>query len=141
MALVRHRNTLMEMLNLPELFGDGGATPLAWHPPVDMREDNDQVFVKMDLPGLTAEDIDISFDGHILSITGKRKEEAEENEGCYWSRERFSGEFHRYIHIPAEVSSEKLSAAFKDGVLKVTLPKSEKSKVKRIPVSSGEGKK
>lgn len=124
----------------PRLFGRDRLTdlPLAWHPAVDVYEDNEHVFVRMDLPGLSKEDIDISFDGHILSITGRREEEKAEDGSCYWSRERFSGEFHRYVHIPSEVMSEGLKATFTDGVLEVMLPKAERAKRKKIAIESGE---
>ncbi|RJP24231.1 MAG: Hsp20/alpha crystallin family protein [Candidatus Abyssobacteria bacterium SURF_5] len=125
------------MLDVPDFFQNGGA----WHPAVDMLEDNDTVFVKMDLPGLSKDDINISFDGHILSITGVRKEEEMKEGASYRSRERFTGEFHRYIHIPAEISSDKLAATFKDGVLEVSLPKSEKNKLRKIAIQSGEATK
>lgn len=124
-------------LDFPSLFERGVGLPTAWHPSVDMYEDNGKIFVRMDLPGLSKEDIDISFDGHVLSVTGQR-EEGKLNEGsCYWSRERFSGDFHRYVHIPAEVLSEKLKAKFKDGVLEIELPKAEKAKRKKIAIESG----
>lgn len=152
MALVRHRrlrgwdpftgitdlpNVYGErMFDFPRFLSDGELGLSAWHPAVDMYEDNDNFIVKVDLPGLTKDDINISFDGHILSITGNRVEEAK-GDGSYWSRERFTGDFHRYVHLPMEVSSENLTAKFTDGVLEVTLPKTEKSKVKKIPIESG----
>jgi len=128
------------MADFPRLFGRDrlADVPLAWHPAVDVYEDNEHVFVRMDLPGLSKDDIDISFDGHILSITGRREEEKSEDSSCYWSRERFRGEFHRYVHIPAEVMSEDLKATFTDGVLEVMLPKAERAKRKKIAIESGE---
>lgn len=124
----------------PSLLGrDMSVT--AWHPSVDIYEDENNVYVKMDLPGITKDDINISFDGHILSVTGRREaEDIEDEGGSYWFRERFTGEFHRYVHIPGDVDSEQLKARFKDGVLEVTLPKSEKAKAKKIPIESGEQK-
>ncbi len=154
MALVRYRNLggwnpvsdLMDLMDLGSRrfanfdVGDG-ATRVAWHPPVDMYEDNDMILVRMDLPGMKKDEIDISFDGHILSITGTRQEKELNGNGSYWSRERFTGEFHRYVHIPAEVSSEGLVATFTDGVLEVSLPKKESSRLKKIPIESGEAPK
>jgi HSP20 family protein len=125
--------------DFPTLFGhDRGVTvPTAWHPTSDVFEDDGNVYVKMDLPGLNKDEIDIGFDGHILSITGRRDEgDLKENE-CYWSRERYYGEFHRYVHIPAEVSSDDLKAKYDDGVLTVTLHKEEKAKRKKIAIEAG----
>ena len=122
----------------PNFFGrDMSVT--AWHPSVDMYEDENNIYVKMDLPGITKDDINMSFDGHILSVTGRREaEDIEDEGGSYWSRERYIGEFHRYVHIPGDVDSDNLKAKFKDGVLEVTLPKTEKAKAKKIAIESVE---
>jgi HSP20 family protein len=145
---LRTLGPLESFFDFPELYGGRMLDYLpsfferdltvAWHPSVDLYEDGENVYVKMDLPGLSKDDINISFDGHILSITGRREEEEiDEKNGSYWSRERFSGEFHRYVHIPGDVDSESLKARFKDGVLEVTLPKTEKARVKKIAIESG----
>ena len=155
MALMRYRrrwNPLADALEMTDLFGRrtpdwpdlvyrDSEVATAWHPAVDMYEDDGNVFVRVDLPGLTKEDVSISFDGHILSITGERKGEESKGDGSYWSKDRFSGEFHRYVHVPVEVSTEGLTATIHDGVLEVTLPKTDSSKVKKIPIESGEAHK
>jgi len=128
------------MMDIPSLLDrerDMGFVS-AWHPKVDVFEDDGYVFVKMDLPGMSKDEIDISFDGHVLSITGRREEEELKEKECYWSRERFIGEFHRYVHIPAEVSSDDLNAKYDDGVLKVRLQKTEGAKRKKVAIESGE---
>ena len=128
------------MMDLPSLLDrerDMGFVS-ASHPKVDVFEDDGYVFVKMDLPGMSKDEIDISFDGHVLSITGRREEEELKEKECYWSRERFIGEFHRYVHIPAEVSSDDLNATYEDGVLKVRLQKTEGAKRKKVAIESGE---
>lgn len=127
------------MLDFPRLVGRSrtGDMPTAWHPSVDVYDDEEKVYVKMDLPGVSKDDIDISFDGHILSITGHRKTEKEVNEDGYWSRERYTGEFRRHVHIPTDVGSDDLKATYKDGVLLVTLHKTEKVKKKKIDIESG----
>ena len=116
------------------LGGNGGA---AIHPAVDMYEDDEYIFVRMDLPRMTRDEIDISFDGHILSVTGRREEDKAKDGGCYWSRERFTGDFHRYVHIPADVVSDKLKATYDNGVLEVSVPKAEKVKRSKIAIESG----
>ncbi len=115
----------------------GAGLPTAWHPSADVYEDDGDVFVQMDLPGMKKEEIDISFDGHILSITGRRKEDESIDAAAYWSRERYFGEFHRYVHIPAEVTSDDPKANYEDGALVVTLHKVEAAKRKKITVESG----
>jgi len=125
--------------DFPSIFGRdrGFDFPKAWHPSADVYEDDGEVFVKMDLPGMTRDEIDISFDGHILSITGRRDEDESKESECYWSRERYFGEFHRYVHVPAEVTSDDLKARYDEGVLMVTLHKAEKAKRKKIAIESG----
>ena len=127
------------MTDFPSFSGHGRGfgAPTAWHPSADVCTDDDNVYMRMDLPGLKKDEIDISFDGHILSITGRRKEEDLEENESYWSRERYFGEFHRFVHIPAEVSSEDLKARYEDGVLTVTLHKEEKAKRKKIAIEAG----
>ena len=128
-----------KMGDFPSFFGRerGFGLPTAWHPSVDVYEDDGNVFVQMDLPGMKKEEIDISFDGHVLSITGRRKEDESIEGGDYWSRERYYGEFHRYVHVPTEVTSDDLKAKYEDGVLVVTLHKAEAAKRKKIAVESG----
>jgi HSP20 family protein len=109
-----------------------------WHPSVDMFEDDGNVYVKLDVPGMSKDNIDVSFDGHILSITGKREEQVERNDSCYWSRERYEGDFHRYVHIPADIASEEsLKATYDNGVLTITLQKAERSQKKKVAIESG----
>ncbi len=156
MAIVRHRGLrelepFANMFDLPELFTDrfldlpfgfGGRRsselPTAWHPTADVFEDDNFFYVRVDLPGMTRDQITLSFDGHILSITGRREEPGYGEDTCYWSRERYEGEFHRYVHIPGEVNSENLMAKYESGVLEVALPKTEKAKRLKIPIESGE---
>jgi HSP20 family protein len=119
-------------------YGMEGGLEAAWHPSVDMYEDDDKVYVKLDLPGMKKEDIDISFDGHVLSITGRRDEEKEFGDDvCYWFKERRSGEFHRYVHVPLEVDGDDLKANFENGVLTISVNKAEKAKRKKIAIESG----
>lgn len=127
------------MLDFRSLFGRerGFGLPTAWHPSADIYEDDGNVYVKMDLPGMKRDEIDISFDGHILSITGRREDGELRESECYWSRERYAGEFHRFVHIPSEASSDDLKAKYEDGVLTVTLHKTEQARRKKIAIESG----
>lgn len=119
-------------------FGEtGGETSLAeWMPSVDVSEEDDNILVKADLPGLEAKDIDINVSGDQLTIKGEKKTEEEKKEANYYSKERFFGTFHRAIRLPAEVDADKVDATFKNGVLDISLPKSDASKRKRIEVKS-----
>ncbi len=103
-------------------------------PALDVHEDKDNYIVKAELPGMKKEDIDVSLQDGVLSISGERKsEESTENTTLYRS-ERFFGRFQRTVKLPASVSADKIKAQYKDGVLTVTLPKTEEAKPKQIDV-------
>lgn len=106
----------------------------AWSPALDVWDDKDAFVVSLEAPGLKKEDFEISFQDGVLSIAGERKAEAESAEKSYFRRERFLGRFCRSVTLPAQVDVSKVSASYKDGVLTVTLPKSEEAKPKQIEV-------
>ena len=109
---------------------------LEWAPRVDIVETEKTVEVKAELPGLEKKDIDITLDRDLLTIKGEKKLEKEEKGRHYHRIERNYGTFYRTMRLPVEVEPEKINAAFKDGVLTVTLPRAEgeKSGVKHIDV-------
>jgi len=101
---------------------------------VDVYEDQDDVVVKADLPGLTKEDISVTLTGTTLTIRGEKRKEEEVKEENYYRSERSYGAFSRTVELPAEVKSEQVKARFKDGVLEVRLPKTEDAKKKQVKV-------
>ena len=105
-----------------------------WSPSLDISQDKDNVFVKIELPGMKKEDIDISLHNGMLVISGERKQESEVHEGETFRSERYFGRFHRTVALPTLVDAEKVNAAYKDGILTVTLPKAEEAKPKQIEV-------
>lgn len=107
-----------------------------WTPAVDIFDDKDRYIVKAELPGMRQEDIDVSLDGNTLTISGERKHEQEKREEESYRSERYFGRFQRSITLPTEVQANKIEASYKDGVLTITLPKSEDSKPKQIPVKT-----
>ena len=102
-----------------------------WAPRVDIDETDKAIEVKAELPGLESKDIHISLDRDMLVIKGERKRETEESGKFYHRIERQFGSFCRSLRLPVEVESEKIDATFKNGVLQITLPKTEEAK-KRI---------
>ena len=90
--------------------------------------------MKAEVPGMDPKDIDISLSDGLLTIKGEKKQEREEKEENYHLVERSYGAFTRSIRLPKEVQSDKISASYKNGVLKVTLPKSEEAKKKEIKI-------
>jgi len=106
-----------------------------WTPALDMFEDKDNFIVKAELPGMKKEDINISLHEGALAITGERKREEKHDEAGVCREERFFGRFHRSVSLPKPVAADKVKASYKDGVLVVTLPKTEEVKPKQIEVS------
>jgi len=107
-----------------------------WSPSVDIHEDKDKYVVKAELPGMKREDIEVSMDGNTLTVSGERKQEEEKKERENYRSERYFGRFQRSITLPAEVQANKIEASYKDGILTITLPKSEAAKPKQIPVKT-----
>jgi HSP20 family protein len=112
-----------------ELFGGGG-----WCPSLDIAEEGDSVIVKAELPGMTAGDVELSVDRNMLTISGEKKDESEQKDSNYYHVERRYGKFQRTISLPNEVDRDRIEAKMDNGVLTVTLPKSEEAKPKRIQV-------
>jgi HSP20 family protein len=107
-----------------------------WLPSMDVAETDGEITVRAELPGLEAKDIDLNVSGNILSIRGEKKEKTEEKQKDYYTRESYYGSFQRSIRLPAEVKGDEVEAHFKDGVLDIRLPKSEKTQSKKIKIKS-----
>lgn len=105
-----------------------------WAPVVDIEEDNDKIMVKAEVPGMIREDIKVSVQGNLLTITGERKQENETKNKTFHRIERSYGRFSRMITLPTDVDADKVKASYKDGVLNISLPKPESIKPKHIDV-------
>ena len=105
-----------------------------WLPSLDVSETKNELVVKAEVPGMDHKDIDISLSNGVLTIKGEKKQEREEKEADYHLVERSYGSFVRSVQLPKEVQGDKLSASYKDGILRVTLPKSEGTKGKEIKI-------
>ena len=105
-----------------------------WAPSVDILEDDKAYTIKADLPEVKKEDVKVTVENGVLVITGERHAEKEEKGRRYRRIERSHGSFVRSFTVPEDADSTKVSAAFKDGLLIVTLPKSEEAKPKNIEV-------
>lgn len=105
-----------------------------WAPSLDVSETRDNFVVKAEVPGIDAKDIDISLTGDVLTIKGEKRQEKEEKEEDYHLVERSYGSFSRSVRLPAEVESNKIKASYKNGILNITLPKSEKVKAKEVKI-------
>ncbi len=106
-----------------------------WTPALDVYENKDHFVVKAELPGMKKEDIEVSLHDGSLSISGERKTESKHEEGEVYRAERFFGRFQRTVTLPTAVAADKVKAAYNEGVLTITLPKTEEAKPKKIDVS------
>ena len=133
-----------ELDRLFDRYGNG-ETLSAWAPTVDVKETGDEIVVHAELPGLNPEDVNVSVQNGVLTISGEKRDEREEGKGdtSYHVVERRYGRFERSFSLPSTVSPTNVKANFQNGVLTVTLPKSEEAKPRRIEVqvTAGEGKK
>ena len=106
----------------------------SWSPLIDLEETKDKLIVRAELPGMKKEDIKISISGENLTLRGEREQKKVEKDGIYHLNERSFGQFERVIPLPTEVEKEKVKASYKDGILQITLPKSENVKPKEIAI-------
>ena len=106
-----------------------------WTPALDLYEDKDNLVVKLELPGMKREDIDVSLHEGSLCVSGERKSEDKHREADAYRAERFFGRFQRTVALPTPVAADNVKAQYKDGILTITLPKTEEAKPKRIDVN------
>lgn len=111
----------------PESFGD-------WSPALDAFEDKDKYVIALELPGMKREDITVTVHDGVLTISGERKSEQDVKTGSVHRSERFYGKFTRNVSLPATAKADAVTASYKDGVLKIELPKAEEAKPKSIEV-------
>lgn len=106
-----------------------------WSPALDLYQTDDNVMAVLELPGMRKEDIEISLHVGTLTISGERKSSSSNGEKA-GRTERYVGSFRRSVTLPARVDSNNVSAAYRNGILTITLPKAEEAKPKRIEVAS-----
>jgi HSP20 family protein len=133
----REFNTLPARLG--GFFGKDWELPTAttvWNPSVDIFENDNEVVVKAELPGMNAKDIDVRLENNVLTLKGERHFEKETKEENYHRVEREYGTFSRSFALPTAVKDEKVTAEYKDGVLSIVLPKKEETKPKPIKIAA-----
>ncbi len=113
----------------------GGLKEAEWTPRVDVYENKDNFVVKAELPGIDPKDLEVRIEDETLYLKGERKLEKEQKEENYYKRERAYGSFARSFSLPSSVNTEKVLAEYKDGLLRLTLPKWEEAKPKSIQVA------
>ncbi|MGR8949593.1 MAG: Hsp20/alpha crystallin family protein [Gammaproteobacteria bacterium] len=106
----------------------------SWTPAVDITEFKDRYVLAVELPGIAAENVEITLHEGVLEIQGERAEPTSEEEVVYRRSERRAGAFHRRFHLPETIDADNISASSDNGVFEVTIPKQEKAKPRRIEV-------
>jgi HSP20 family protein len=140
-ALIRYANPFSAMSNrFEDLFSDNffeaidrELTGTSW-PRVDISESDTNYIIKADLPGMDKKDVTISVENGVLSITGEKADEHKKENGKYYHLERSYGKFSRTFYLPEGADAEKISAAMRNGVLELEIPKTEKQKPKNIEI-------
>jgi HSP20 family protein len=118
----------------------GGKTPMrnaGVYPAVNVSQDDDNVYVRAELPGITGQDLDITVEEDTVLIRGERKVGQEGEDVSYHRREREDGKFSRSVALPTRIAADKVTAGMKDGILRLVLPKAEEVKPKKIDIKIG----
>lgn len=118
-------------------LGRPGESFNEWVPALDLREDKDNLIATVEIPGMKKEDLDVSVHEGTLSVSGERTCEAKSEESGSYRCERQFGRFHRAVTLPKPVKADGIKASYRDGILTVTLPKTEEAKPKQIEVKVG----
>jgi len=129
MSLIRW-DPFREFNTLPARYATG------WNPSVDVFENENEVVFKAELPGMNAKDIEVKLENNVLTLKGERQFEKETKEENYHRVEREYGNFSRSFALPTAVNGDKVTAEYKDGVLKIILPKKEEIKSKPIKIAA-----
>ncbi len=134
-ADVRRLNHVLDQAfnGWPFANGSDSFAPSAWVPSTDIVEAGEGLKISLELPGLKPEDVKISLENFVLTVKGEKKQQVEEK-GTVYRYERSYGSFERAFTLPNTVDADKVSASFENGVLTVSIPKSEKAKPREIQV-------
>ena len=123
-----------------QVFGGTGADATsagAFSPALDVEENEEQFVIHVELPGVSAEDVEVSLEENVLTIAGERKFYDERTSDGFRRIERHFGRFHRAVRLPDRVAGDHVQATYRDGLLTVTVPKAEEAKPRRIEVQAG----
>lgn len=123
------------MTNLPRSVVQEDLASGGWSPSVDIYESENEIILEAELPGMSRDDFEVSIENNVITLKGKREFQKKEEGDNYHRVERSYGSFTRSFSLPRSVSAENTTADFKNGVLRVSLPKREEAKSRRIEVA------
>ncbi len=131
------QNEVDRLFESSPFFGGNGSTSAhGFSPALDVHQDKDTVLVRAELPGMKKEDITLSLHDGVLTLSGERRQEKAADAQNRVRNERFFGRFERGITMPVQVDGTRVTAAYEDGILTVSLPKSEAAKPRQIEIAS-----
>lgn len=128
------RNRIFDDFFFPTAKGNGETGVRSWNPSVDIYDDNEHIVIKAELPGVDKKDIAVDVKDGVLTLKGERSTENEVKKENYFRKETFSGKFERTFTLPALVNTAGITAGYKDGILKIDIPKPEDAKPKKVTV-------
>jgi HSP20 family protein len=117
--------------------GEATSSAGAWSPALDVEETEDGFVLHVELPGVTADDVEVSLEEDVLTIAGQRDFYGAKTADGFRRIERRFGRFHRAVRLPDRVAADEVEASYRDGLLTVTVPKAEEAKPRRIAVKTG----
>ena len=135
---IEMNDLLNRFFSYSDLFWPEACWPerTAFSPAIDLAENETEIVVRAEVPGCEPDEINIAVQDHMMTIKGERKGSSEEKKENYYHMERRQGSFRRDINLPAEINADKIEAKCRDGVLTITMPKSEKAQAQRIIVQT-----
>ena len=122
--------------NLSRAYDDEGIARGAWNPSVDIYENKDQIVLEAELPGMKREDFDLSIENNVITLRGERRFDKKDEGDNYHRVERSYGSFTRSFTLPQTVQPENVAAEYRNGVLRVKMPKREEVKARRIEIAN-----
>jgi HSP20 family protein len=133
--LDRLRRDLSQVLTTPGAQV-GLDSPAGVYPFLNVTEDQDNFYIRSEVPGMTMDELDVSVSGRNVTVSGERKIPAEDQRVRYHRREREAGKFRRQFNLSTDIESERVEAKYRHGMLMIILPKAESAKPRKIPINS-----
>ena len=127
-------NRMFDNFISPTVRSDEALSVWGWNPVVDIYENEENIVITAELPGVDKKDMTVDVKGRVLTLKGERSTDNEVKEDNYYRQERCYGKFERCFTLPVEIDPEKIKADYKDGVLKIDIPKNEESKPKQVAI-------
>lgn len=111
-------------------------SPAGVYPFINVTQDQDNFYIRSEIPGMTMDELDVSVTGRNVTVSGERKIPAEDQQVRYHRREREAGKFRRQFNLPTDIESDRVEAKYRHGMLMVILPKADSAKPRKISINS-----